>query len=354
MQSTGHTSTHELSLVPMHGSAMTYVIRSLLRRALSLLNCRGELFDRLFVFEPDGRRARFSLAGIDGQHHTTQGGRFDLDDRAALALHLDLSHGHLAVSTRSRWLARVRVGTRLADDTTARRSSRLPQQTSDHRNLLSHGCGSPHRRSVRSRCGRDAEARTQLTPTVALRDFRKQGGARVRRIQSTPGLVAMPPFSPGDRLVVLGAGATRGADFGPDFQRMCEPPLNADFFTQLQRISEPERRRDLVRSVITDVVELFGANFSLTMEDYFTQLEFLWRTVARSPVGAGMTTADLQAKRDRLMSALSSVLEVSTDAAIRESGGCRLHKLLVENLRPRDTIISFNYDCVLDHALRHS
>jgi hypothetical protein len=162
----------------------------------------------------------------------------------------------------------------------------------------------------------------------------------------------MPPFSPGDRLLVLGAGATRGADFGPSFQRMCEPPLNADFFTQLQRISEPERRRNLVRSIIADVVELFGANFSLTMEDYFTQLEFLSRTVARSPVGAGMTTADLQAKRDRLMSGLSSVLEVSTDAAIRESGGCRLHKLLVEHLRPRDTVISFNYDCVLDHALR--
>src|SRR5829696_5669472 len=119
MQSTGQTSMHELSLVPMHGSAMTYGIGCLPGGALSPLDCRGELFHRLLVFEPNGRRACFSLAGIDSQHHTTEGGRFDLGDRAALALHLDLSHGHLAVSTRSPWLARVRVGTRLADDTTA-------------------------------------------------------------------------------------------------------------------------------------------------------------------------------------------------------------------------------------------
>jgi hypothetical protein len=48
------------------------------------------------------------------------------------------------------------------------------------------------------------------------------------------------------------------------------------------------------------------------------------------------------------------VLEVSTDAAIRTAGGCELHQTLVQALRPKDTIISFNYDCVVDHALRQS
>jgi hypothetical protein len=32
MQSTGQTSTHELSFVPMHGSAITYVICAVLLR----------------------------------------------------------------------------------------------------------------------------------------------------------------------------------------------------------------------------------------------------------------------------------------------------------------------------------
>jgi hypothetical protein len=135
---------------------------------------------------------------------------------------------------------------------------------------------------------------------------------------------------------------------------MCDPPLNADFFTQLQRITRPPRRRALVESVIKDVVGLFGSNFSLTLEDYFTQLEFLAAALTLSTASGGLTASELRENRDRLLAAVSLVLEVSTDAAIRSSGGCERHQRLVEHLRAKDTVISFNYDCVLDHALRQS
>lgn len=162
----------------------------------------------------------------------------------------------------------------------------------------------------------------------------------------------MPPFSPGDRLIVLGAGATVGARFASSFQRGCEPPLNATFFTELQRITE-RKYRDLVDSVVQDAVDLFGANFDLTLEDYFTQLEFLAEAVQLAPQGAAaITTSDLNEKRERLMHALSAVLEISTDAAIRASAGCAHHEKLVQSLEEKDSLISFNYDCVLDHALR--
>lgn len=161
----------------------------------------------------------------------------------------------------------------------------------------------------------------------------------------------MPPFSPGSRVVVLGAGATRAAEFSGDFEPACRPPLNADFFTQLQRIRGP-KYESLVRDVIADVVALFGSNFSLTLEDYFTQLEFLADALKRAPSVGGISVRDLRKRRDRLMHAVSAVLEVSTDAAIRGSSGCSLHRQLVEVLKPKDTLISFNYDCVLDHALR--
>jgi hypothetical protein len=72
------------------------------------------------------------------------------------------------------------------------------------------------------------------------------------------------------RVLLLGAGASRGADFG--FRPPCDPPLNRDFFTQLQRITQ--KHDALVRKVMRDVVELFGPNFTLALEDYFTQLEF--------------------------------------------------------------------------------
>jgi hypothetical protein len=150
---------------------------------------------------------------------------------------------------------------------------------------------------------------------------------------------------------VLGAGATVGASFAKDFAPSCAPPLNSDFFTQLQRITEPKYRA-LARAVVKDVVGLFGSGFSLTLEDYFTQLEFLAEAVDIAPGTGALSASDLRANRERLMSAVSAVLETSTDPAIRKHGGCELHGALVNELKARDTLISFNYDCVADDALR--
>jgi hypothetical protein len=189
--------------------------------------------------------------------------------------------------------------------------------------------------------------------TTRRAEERSSAGERRDGVHRFLGL--MPPFSPGERLIVLGAGATRGAHFSAtDFTPMCNPPLNADFFTQLQRITSPPRRRRLVANVIKDVVGLFGPNFSLTLEDYFTQLEFLAEAIKLAPAGAGLSASDLRDNRERLLAAVSLVLEVSTDTAIRSAGGCERHEQMVRHLQAKDTVISFNYDCVLDHALRQS
>lgn len=160
----------------------------------------------------------------------------------------------------------------------------------------------------------------------------------------------MPPFAPSERVILLGAGATLGSVF-PNFTPECHPPLNADFFTQLQRITSKHQK--LIRGVMADVVGLFGSNFTLTLEEYFTQLEFLAEAVELAPAkGRAFSSADLRSKRERLMGAVAAVLEMSTDVAVRQGGGCQLHERIVEQLRPKDTVITFNYDCVLDHALR--
>lgn len=54
------------------------------------------------------------------------------------------------------------------------------------------------------------------------------------------------------------------------------------------------------------------------------------------------------------MAALSATLEVSTSRAIAgpTSRGCDYHRAIARALMAGDTIISFNYDCVMDHALR--
>src|SRR6266566_3109069 len=117
-----------------------------------------------------------------------------------------------------------------------------------------------------------------------------------------------------------GAGATLGSIFPPGFTPECRPPLNADFFTQLQRITSKHQK--LIRQVMSDVVGLFGSNFSLTLEEYFTQLEFLAEAVELTPAkGGAFSTSDLRTKRERLMGALAAVLEMSTDVAVRKGGG---------------------------------
>lgn len=160
----------------------------------------------------------------------------------------------------------------------------------------------------------------------------------------------MPPFSPGKRVIVLGAGASRGASTSEG--KLCQPPLNADFFTQLQRIANPKHEKK-VASVVRDIVSLFGPNFSLTMEEYFTQLESM-ATMSRIAPSKDRTfsPSEIREKRDRLMSALAAVLEESTDVSKKASAVCEYHAAIVERLDAQDTIISFNYDCVTDHALR--
>src|SRR5262249_17723771 len=79
-------------------------------------------------------------------------------------------------------------------------------------------------------------------------------------------------------LFVLGAGATRGASFVDPAQNPCLPPLDLDFYAQLQRIANL-KHQDTVRDVIKDTVELFGVNFQVTMETVFTTLEHTARMI---------------------------------------------------------------------------
>jgi len=156
-------------------------------------------------------------------------------------------------------------------------------------------------------------------------------------------------------VVVLGAGATRGASFvKPGFG--CQPPLNADFFTQLQRVRS-SKHQGVVAEVLRDVVTLYGPNFNLTLEQYFTQLETLSEMTTlvdlRKP---RYPKTRIKSMRDRLLLAVSAVLEESADVVTKNSTArltpCKYHDALVVALKARDTIISFNYDCVADHALR--
>lgn len=159
-------------------------------------------------------------------------------------------------------------------------------------------------------------------------------------------------------LFVFGAGATRGASFVNPAEDPCLPPLDGDFFTQLQRVRNPKHRK-LIDSVLADVVEIFGSNFETTMETVFTTLEHTRRMIETTGESRHFKSKKLGEVSGRLKQAIAVVLEDSIaerapDGTSRQNPRvCTFHKKFVAKiLRPRDAVISFNYDCVLDYALK--
>ncbi len=158
---------------------------------------------------------------------------------------------------------------------------------------------------------------------------------------------------------VFGAGATRGCSFVDATVDPCLPFLDRDFFIQLQRVRN-DKHRQLVRKVMGDVVKVFGLNFQVTMETVFTTFEHTARMLKVTGDNRDFKKAELRKMSGRLRQAIAAVLEeglMQKDASghvTRTPKRCCHHKRFVSDiLSEHDTIISFNYDCVLDFALKN-
>lgn len=156
-------------------------------------------------------------------------------------------------------------------------------------------------------------------------------------------------------LIVLGAGATRGASFAESSTAggVCLPPLDGDFFTQLQRICN-SKHKATIDNVIKDVVELFGNNFSVSLETMFTTVEHTLRMVRATKGGRRYSAADLEKMRTDLLQGIAAVLEESLTKgdSSRDLQVCEYHQSIVEKMTASDAIISFNYDCLIDVTLK--
>ena len=159
---------------------------------------------------------------------------------------------------------------------------------------------------------------------------------------------------------ILGAGATRGCSFVNDMKRQghCLPPLDTDFFTQLQRVSSAAHSSRINR-LITGLVEWFGPNYALGMEQVFSHLEHAERMLRHLGKEAGPDHQKVTALKKDLVQSIAIILGESL-TKVRDGGKgsyelreCEWHDKLVSVLAERgDAFISFNYDCVLDDSLR--
>lgn len=159
---------------------------------------------------------------------------------------------------------------------------------------------------------------------------------------------------------ILGAGATRGCSFVSEMKRTghCLPPLDTDFFTQLQRVSSKTHAARITR-LVKGLVDWFGPNYSLGMEQVFCHLEHAEKMLKHLGKDAGADHKKVSNLRNDLVQSIAIILGESLTNV--KGGGkgsyelkeCAWHDKIVSDLAERgDSFISFNYDCVLDDSLR--
>jgi hypothetical protein len=166
-------------------------------------------------------------------------------------------------------------------------------------------------------------------------------------------------------VVILGAGATRGCSLVDGLARPL-PPLNADFFTQIQRIRNPKYKR-YIKALLEHLYRFYGPGWGVGMEEFYNQLTYIEHFAAKRKVlvqtppkrdpNSGRRVkqrADLVPVVDIFKQILLGVLEESLfdnhSQDCREKT-CTYHDMIAKRLDNHDAVVSFNYDCLMDASL---
>ncbi len=143
-------------------------------------------------------------------------------------------------------------------------------------------------------------------------------------------------------LVILGAGASRGASYVTD-QTLVLPPLDIDFFQQLSRMNHTEDSRYLLEFIRSE----YGHEIGLSMEQFFSEADYTNRFHQELNVDPGPFVKRYQAALSNFMRVLPKMLGQQTT-----SQECQYHRRLASLLHTQDCVMTFNYDCIIDRALR--
>lgn len=141
--------------------------------------------------------------------------------------------------------------------------------------------------------------------------------------------------------LVLGAGASRAVSY-PQKSDMLSP-LDRDFFDLLQRLDPKEKDKDAVDWVLDQVAGL-PLDYRRSMEKAFYTLQ------SRAYMRRKLADAS-QEEEENVVGRFARAIV----ALLRKAHGtqtCRHHNWLLSDLSPNDAIISFNYDLVVERALR--
>lgn len=142
--------------------------------------------------------------------------------------------------------------------------------------------------------------------------------------------------------MLLGAGATRGASFG-SVSPVLQPPLDADFFLQLR--ASHLGHEDAGQRLLAFLDDEFG-DIDLSMEAFYSQVHLHDQFVGDFPKGKGRRRRYDWARR-YFLRVIPPMFELTLS-----DERCAWHDCLADALMPGDAVVSFNYDCLMDHSLR--
>jgi hypothetical protein len=149
-------------------------------------------------------------------------------------------------------------------------------------------------------------------------------------------------------VVVFGAGASRG---GLEGNAGVPPPVDKDFFDIANQLSGHGTPK-LAKRVLNDVWQLYRKTNGIGLENYYRDLE------TRATIGEFAKTAnqpkDWRSRQRDLEELIRRVYVHTTVEDTRASTvrpkRSRIHRDILERLKKEDTIITFNYDLVIEES----
>jgi hypothetical protein len=146
-----------------------------------------------------------------------------------------------------------------------------------------------------------------------------------------------------ETIVVLGAGASRGVSYGKNLE--FPSPLDYDFFDLLQRLKPESMDSKAVKAVLRRV--------NLLPRDYWRSFERSFYTMQlKAYLSEKFEIDEDHETAERIVTDFALCVHALLRKAHGKTSKCASHQAILTALEPTDTILTFNYDLVVERALK--
>lgn len=152
---------------------------------------------------------------------------------------------------------------------------------------------------------------------------------------------------------IFGAGATRGG-LQKERPQGVPPPIDSDFFETINKISSRETPQ-LAGKILNSIYEIYGKTFGIGLEQYYRDIETRAKIISfaksrKREKGWGDRQKELEELIRRIL-IQTTCDEIKKHLRPIKSG---VHATILRNLKKQDTLITFNYDLVIEESFENA